>query len=168
MAKTHILGFPRIGAQRELKHAVEAYWQGNIDQAALEAIGRQLRQLHWQHQAQAGLEWVSVGDFSWYDQVLDHSMLFGVIPERFNDDSNSDVSLDTYFRMARGRAPSGEPTAACEMTKWFDTNYHYLVPEFVKNQPFTLRSTKLFLITTKAKPFLEVAQPWLVFVTQHT
>jgi len=143
MVKTHILGFPRIGAQRELKHAVEAYWQGNINQDDLEAIGHKLRQHHWELQEKAGLEWVTVGDFSWYDQVLDHSALFGVVPERFND-TDGEVSLDTYFRMARGRSPSGEPTTACEMTKWFDTNYHYLVPEFEKNQPFTLRSNKLF------------------------
>lgn len=143
MNTTHILGFPRIGARRELKKAVESYWHGDVGQSELQKVGSELRQRHWQLQAQAGLEWVSVGDFSWYDQVLDHSALCGVVPERFGH-TGGEISLDTYFRMARGRAPSGEPTAACEMTKWFDTNYHYLVPEFTADQRFTLSSSKLF------------------------
>ena len=144
MNKTHILGFPRIGAQRELKKVLEAYWQGDVDQSALQKVGRELRQRHWQQQADAGLSWVSVGDFSLYDQVLDHSALFGVVPERFAHEGG-EVAMDTYFLMARGRAPSGEPASACEMTKWFDTNYHYLVPEFTEDQVFSLSSSKLFV-----------------------
>mgnify|MGYP002620769110 CR=1 FL=1 len=143
MNTTHILGFPRIGARRELKKALEAYWHGDIEQAQLKQVGRELRQRHWQRQAEAGLEWVSVGDFSFYDQMLDHTALFGVVPERFAH-PGGEVDLDTYFRMARGRAPSGEPAAACEITKWFDTNYHYLVPEFTVNQQFDLSCSKLF------------------------
>ncbi len=143
MTTIHNLGFPRIGAKRELKRALEAYWKGDIEQPELLAVGRELRQRHWQQQADAGVEWLPVGDFSWYDQVLDLSTLLGVVPERFNHDT-AEVELDTYFRMARGRAPSGEPTSACEMTKWFDTNYHYQVPELTAQQQFTISSSKLF------------------------
>ncbi len=143
MTTTHNLGFPRIGAKRELKRALEDYWKGEIEQPELLAVGRELRQRHWQQQADAGVEWLPVGDFSWYDQVLDLSTLLGVVPERFNHDT-TEVALDTYFRMARGRAPSGEPTTACEMTKWFDTNYHYQVPELIAQQQFTISSSKLF------------------------
>ncbi len=143
MTTIHNLGFPRIGAQRELKKALESYWKAEIEQSKLLTVGRELRQRHWQQQADAGIEWLPVGDFSWYDQVLDLSALLGVVPDRFGH-NEAQVSLDTYFRMARGRAPSGKPTAACEMTKWFDTNYHYLVPEFSAQQDFLLSSDKLF------------------------
>lgn len=143
MTTIHNLGFPRIGAKRELKRALEAYWKQEIEQPELLNAGRELRQRHWQQQVDAGIEWLPVGDFSWYDQVLDLSCLLGVVPERFKHTDNQ-ISLDTYFRMARGRAPSGEPTTACEMTKWFDTNYHYLVPEFSAQQHFSLSSDKLF------------------------
>ena len=141
--QAHNLGFPRIGAQRELKFALERYWRGEIDREALEAEGRSLRAAHWQRQQAAGLDWIPVGDFSFYDQVLDHSAMFGVVPERFGWAGGA-VDPDLYFRMARGRAPSGEPAAACEMTKWFDTNYHYLVPEVVRGQRFALSSRRLF------------------------
>ena len=139
----HNLGFPRIGARRELKFALEKYWRGEIDRAQLEATGRTLRQAHWELQQAAGLELVPVGDFSFYDQVLDHSVMFGAVPERFAWDGG-EVDLDLYFRMARGRAPAGEAVAACEMTKWFDTNYHYLVPELRAGQKFLLSSERLF------------------------
>ena len=143
MTTIHNLGFPRIGAQRELKKALEAYWGGKIDQAALLQTGQELRQKHWQLQKDSGVEWLPVGDFSWYDQVLDLSVLLGAIPQRFKT-ADARFDLDTYFRMARGRAPSGKPVAACEMTKWFDTNYHFLVPEFTFDQSFKLSSDKLF------------------------
>ncbi|WGL16411.1 5-methyltetrahydropteroyltriglutamate--homocysteine S-methyltransferase [Microbulbifer bruguierae] len=137
MAQTHILGYPRIGARRELKRAQEAYWKGSIDQQALLAVGSQVRSQNWRAQQSAGLALTTVGDFAWYDQVLNHSLLFGVVPERFARGA-ADNKLDQYFRLARGRAPSGEPVAASAMTKWFDTNYHYLVPEFTADQEFTL------------------------------
>ncbi len=141
--QAHNLGFPRIGARRELKFALERYWRGEIDRAALEAQGRALREAHWRRQQAAGLDWIPVGDFSFYDQVLDHSAMFGAVPERFGWEGG-EVDLDLYFRMARGHAPSGEPAAACELTKWFDTNYHYLVPELVRGQRFALSSRRLF------------------------
>jgi len=108
MTTLHNLGFPRIGAQRELKRVQEAYWKGDIAQTELLSIGRVLRKRHWQQQADAGIEWLPVGDFSWYDQVLDLSALLGVVPERFKH-TDQQVTLDTYFRMARGRAPLACP-----------------------------------------------------------
>ncbi len=143
MTLSHNLGFPRIGVNRELKRAVEAYWKGVIDGDELGRRGRELRARHWQQQAQSGLDFVPVGDFSWYDHVLDTSMMLGAVPPRFRNDGES-INLDTCFRMARGRAPSGRPTTACEMTKWFDSNYHYIVPEFSQEQSFNLACEKLF------------------------
>ncbi|MDR5865208.1 5-methyltetrahydropteroyltriglutamate--homocysteine S-methyltransferase [Halomonas koreensis] len=147
MTFTHVLGYPRIGADRELKKATEAYWKGDIDREALEAEGRALRRRHWADQRDAGLDVVTVGDFAFYDQVLNVSLLLGAVPARFGAEdelARGEVDLDTAFRMARGRAPSGEPAAACEMTKYFDTNYHYLVPELHPEQRFRLASSRLF------------------------
>ncbi|WP_442919646.1 5-methyltetrahydropteroyltriglutamate--homocysteine S-methyltransferase [Methylobacter sp.] len=140
MIKIHNLGFPRLGENRELKFALERYWHGEIDYAALQATATELRQRHWQLQANNGLDFIPVGDFSYYDQVLDTSVMLGVIPERFG----SVIDLDSYFRMARGQGSDGLSFRACEMTKWFDTNYHYLVPEVTADQQFALSSSKLF------------------------
>ncbi|MDH4573916.1 5-methyltetrahydropteroyltriglutamate--homocysteine S-methyltransferase [Salinicola acroporae] len=139
----HTLGYPRIGAHRELKKAVEAYWRGELDRDGLEREGARLRKTHWQDQVDAGLDLVTVGDFAFYDQVLNVSVMIGAVPPRFGH-SGGEVDLDTGFRMARGRAPSGEPAAACEMTKYFDTNYHYLVPELYQGQTFRIASERLF------------------------
>ncbi|WP_019867870.1 5-methyltetrahydropteroyltriglutamate--homocysteine S-methyltransferase [Methylovulum miyakonense] len=140
MTKIHNLGFPRLGENRELKFALERYWRGDIDHATLGSIAAGLRQRHWQLQANSGLDLIPVGDFSYYDQVLDTSIMLGAIPERFG----SSIGLDTYFRMARGQASDGVPFRACEMTKWFDTNYHYLVPEVTPDQQFELSGSKIF------------------------
>lgn len=130
MTRTHILGFPRIGAHRELKFALEAHWRGDIDAAALEAVGAELRARHWALQRQAGLDFVTVGDFAFYDQVLNHIQLLGCEPQRFGL-SADEPELARAFAMARGvRTGEAAGTHALEMTKWFDTNYHYLVPEF--------------------------------------
>ncbi|WHI50407.1 5-methyltetrahydropteroyltriglutamate--homocysteine S-methyltransferase [Microbulbifer sp. MLAF003] len=139
MAQTHILGYPRIGANRELKKAQEAYWRGEISQQQLLQEGAEIRRSNWQAQSDAGLDWVTVGDFAWYDQVLNHSLMFGVVGDRFSEGA-AENKLDQYFRLARGRAPSGQPVAASAMTKWFDTNYHYLVPELTDQQAFSLDS----------------------------
>jgi 5-methyltetrahydropteroyltriglutamate--homocysteine methyltransferase len=141
--KAHILGFPRIGADRELKKAVEAYWSGKSDLATLEQKGAELRARHWAQQADAGLDYVTVGDFAYYDQVLATSALVGAVPERFGK-IEGEIDLNTQFRMARGRAPVGADVVAQEMTKWFDTNYHYLVPELTADQTFRLGTTRLF------------------------
>jgi 5-methyltetrahydropteroyltriglutamate--homocysteine methyltransferase len=158
---THNLGFPRIGAQRELKRALEDYWSGRLDRAGLQRVGRELRARHWRLQQQAGLDLIPVGDFSFYDHVLDMSALLGAVPERFGWDGGA-VDLDTCFRMARGRAPTGADAPACEMTKWFDTNYHYLVPELVRGQRFALASAKLFDEVTEAQALGVNAKPVLL------
>ena len=147
MAITHNLGFPRIGAKRELKFALESYWKGLSFRDEMKAKGAELRQRHWQDQSSLGL--VPVGDFSFYDQVLDMSFTLGNLPERVQG-FQGDV-LDNYFRVARGRsAQSADDQAQCcggvaagEMTKWFDTNYHYIVPEFTSATQFKLDASCL-------------------------
>ena len=161
MTVAHILGFPRIGAQRELKQVLERYWKGESTPATLEEAGRDLRARHWQWQRAAGLDSVAVGDFSFYDHVLDTSALLGVVPARFAW-QGGDVDLDTYFRMARGVARNGAATTACEMTKWFDTNYHYLVPELVRDQVFRISSARLFEQTAEAVGLGHRAKPVLL------
>jgi 5-methyltetrahydropteroyltriglutamate--homocysteine methyltransferase len=155
MATTHNLGFPRIGAKRELKFALESYWKGESSLGELKALGAQLRQRHWAHQADLGL--AAVGDFAFYDQVLDMSFTLGNLPERvqgFHGDA-----LDNSFRVARGRSAKGaEDHSACcggvaagEMTKWFDTNYHYIVPEFSAGTEFKLDPSRLLEQLAEAK-----------------
>ena len=161
MTIIHNLGYPRIGAQRELKKALEAYWRGELDLDALEATGRELRRRHWDEQRQAGLDFVPVGDFSFYDHVLDTTAMLGAVPPRFDWDGET-VDLDTVFRMARGRAPTGAPAAACEMTKWFDTNYHYQVPELRADMDFRLATTKLFGEVAEAQAAGHAVKPVLL------
>ena len=136
---THVLGYPRMGAQRQLKWALEDYWKGQLTQDQLLNEAANIRQSHWQIQLDAGLDFITAGDFALYDHVLNHSYMFGVVPERFAS-AESGWQWDTYFRMARGRSAQGDDCAACEMTKWFDTNYHYLVPEFTEQQTFSLNA----------------------------
>jgi len=131
MTVAHILGFPRIGARRELKVALEAFWRSEIPESELLAVGRDLRGRHWQWQRDAGLDFVTVGDFAWYDPVLQTLAHLGCVPGRFGFDPGS-LTLPQYFTLARGN--SAQP--AMEMTKWFDTNYHYLVPEWSAESRF--------------------------------
>ncbi|QKJ06790.1 5-methyltetrahydropteroyltriglutamate--homocysteine S-methyltransferase [Yersinia bercovieri] len=138
----HTLGFPRVGLKRELKKAQESYWAGNSTQEELLNVGRELRARHWQQQQQVGVDLVPVGDFAWYDHVLTTSLLLGNVPER-HQNADGSIDLDTLFRIGRGRAPTGTPAAAAEMTKWFNTNYHYMVPEFQQGQQFKLGWTQL-------------------------
>jgi 5-methyltetrahydropteroyltriglutamate--homocysteine methyltransferase len=143
------LGFPRIGAQRELKKAVESYWAGSISKADLLAVGAELRAKHWTLQKDAGLDHIPSNDFSYYDQVLDTILTLGAIPQRYSALVPKDVSisyeqlLPVYFAMARGYQNEGIDVTAMEMTKWFDTNYHFLVPEFEPGLQFKLLSTKI-------------------------
>lgn len=169
MALAHNLGFPRIGADRELKKAQEAYWKGDLDQAGLEAVGRDLRARHWQLQKDAGIELLPVGDFAWYDQVLTHSLTFGAIPERFAQvkGDNGLPTLDTLFAMARGASTCcggshGQTQYAQELTKWFDTNYHYLVPEFSADQRFLLSWEQLFEEVAEAQALGHAVKPVLI------
>jgi 5-methyltetrahydropteroyltriglutamate--homocysteine methyltransferase len=162
---THIPGFPRIGAARELKFALESHWRGELAEAGLEAVGRELRARHWALQARAGLDFVTVGDFAFYDQVANHVQLLGCEPARYGFDPRQS-QLSRYFAMARGDGGNGgkdggkecghdcghdhshggdlHASAALEMTKWFDTNYHYLVPEFTAETAFSLACERLF------------------------
>ncbi|WP_103967147.1 5-methyltetrahydropteroyltriglutamate--homocysteine S-methyltransferase [Nitrosomonas ureae] len=139
MVTTHNLGFPRIGRNRELKFALEKYWKGGISESALSDIVTDLRVRHWQDQSI--LDWIPAGDFSLYDHVLDMSFMLGNIPERVSTFSASST-IDNYFRVARGRSANDAAAHCCinagEMTKWFDTNYHYIVPEFNQNTIFSL------------------------------
>jgi 5-methyltetrahydropteroyltriglutamate--homocysteine methyltransferase len=149
MSRTHNLGFPRIGAQRELKVAEEKHWKGLLTHAELEQAAADLRHGGWQRQAE--LDLVPVGDFSFYDHVLDTSFLLGNVPERAFADSLA--PLDTYFRVARGRAAgdTGAGVAAGEMTKWFDTNYHYIVPELSARTSFQLDASRLLAQLAEAR-----------------
>ncbi|GGZ04273.1 MAG: 5-methyltetrahydropteroyltriglutamate--homocysteine methyltransferase [Shewanella sp.] len=137
----HNLGFPRIGRRRELKFALEQYWRGELTQPQLLTVAAELRRTHWQWQAEAGIDLLPVGDFAYYDQVLTLSATLGVIPPRHRQ---GEIDLDTLFRVARGSAPSGQPAAAAEMTKYFNSNYHYLVPELSSEQQFRISWPQLF------------------------
>ncbi|HQX07890.1 MAG TPA: 5-methyltetrahydropteroyltriglutamate--homocysteine S-methyltransferase, partial [Zoogloea sp.] len=166
MTTTHTLGFPRIGARRELKFALESYWKGDSSRDALEALGAQLRQRHWADQT--GIDLVPVGDFSYYDQVLDMSFTLGNLPERVRG-FHGDV-LDNTFRVARGRsAQAAEVHTGCcggvtagEMTKWFDTNYHYIVPEFTAETDFQLDASRLLAQLAEAKAQGVKAKPVII------
>ena len=166
MATTHNLGFPRIGAKRELKFALESYWKGQSSQAELQRAGAELRARHWRNQA--GLDLAPVGDFAFYDQVLDMSFTLGNLPARvsgFHGDA-----LDNYFRVARGRSAAGAGdhatccggVAAGEMTKWFDTNYHYIVPEFEAGTQFTLDAARLLAQLAEAQAQGVAAKPVII------
>lgn len=150
MSTTHSLGFPRIGNKRQLKRALEQYWQGDITQAELEQTGKKLRAEHWRLQQQAGVDLVPVGDFAFYDHILNTSLLFGVVPKR-HQSADGQIDFDCQFRIGRGRAPTGPAAAASDMTKWFNTNYHYMVPEFDAHQQFQLTDLRLFQQIDEAK-----------------
>ncbi|BAJ03439.1 5-methyltetrahydropteroyltriglutamate--homocysteine S-methyltransferase [Shewanella violacea] len=156
------LGFPRIGRQRELKFAQEKYWRGEISQADLKQVAKELRRTHWQWQAQAGVSLLPVGDFAFYDQVLTLSATLNAIPERHRNQDDANVDLDTLFRVARGRAPSGQDAPAGEMTKYFNTNYHYIVPELTVDQEFSLAYEQFFEEVEEAKALGYEAKPVLL------
>src|SRR5881296_1026230 len=141
MPIAHNLGFPPLGAGRELKRATESYWNGKVARDALLKTGAELRARHWRLQQAAGLDLVPSNDFSYYDRMLDICALVGAVPKRYGW-VGGPVDLDTYFAMARGAQQGGRDVTAMEMTKWFDTNYHYIVPEFEPAQAFRLSSSK--------------------------
>jgi len=151
---TTVLGYPRIGAARELKQAVEKYWSGSSDAAELEATARHLRADTWRDLA--GLDMIPGNTFSYYDQMLDHVELFSAVPERFRGLGLS--GLDTYFAMARGR----DGVVPLELTKWFDTNYHYLVPELDKSTVFRLNPAKLVTELAEARELGVALRPVLI------
>jgi len=135
------LGFPPLGAARELKRATEGYWSGKVTRAQLLATGAELRRRHWQLQRDMGLDRIPVNDFSFYDRMLDTCALVGAVPPRYGFKGEW-VDADTYFAMARGSQGKGRDVTAMEMTKWFDTNYHYIVPELERGQRFRMASAK--------------------------
>jgi 5-methyltetrahydropteroyltriglutamate--homocysteine methyltransferase len=156
MALAHVLGVPRIGPNRELKFAQESFWRGEIDEAALQAVASGIRQANWRRQHAAGLDFVTVGDFAFYDQMLNHVALLGCAPQRFGFDAT--LTLPQYFQLARGNAACH----AMEMTKWFDTNYHYLVPEFTPDTHFALDPGWLFDEVAEAQTAGFSAKPVLI------
>ncbi len=143
MALSNIAGFPRIGPERELKFATEGYWRGEVSRDELLEAAKRIRLDNWRFMQSAGIDLIPSNDFSLYDQVLDTIALVGAVPDRYGH-GRGPVDLDTYFAMARGRQESGVDVTAMEMTKWFDTNYHYIVPELGPDTSFSLSSTKPF------------------------
>lgn len=144
MATSSIVGYPRIGRRRELKRATEGYWDGTTSRGELLATGHELRLEAWRRMADAGIDLIPSNTFSFYDQVLDTSAMVGAVPARYGWDAAAtpEIDLDLYFAMARGEQDATRDVTAMEMTKWFDTNYHYIVPEFTADQQFRLGANK--------------------------
>jgi len=163
MARSANLGFPRFGIKREWKKASESYWSGKIDAQTLIDTADELMQRHWALQVDAGIDVIPVGDFAWYDHVLEVIALLGAVPSRYGHTAGDKVGIDTYFAMARGRQDADTDVTAMEMTKWFDTNYHYLVPEFEKGMKFQISSERPFEAVEKArKAGVKTPRPVLV------
>jgi len=163
LVRTHSLGHPRIGAKRELKFALEAYWKGKSSREELRQVGADLRKRNWREQS--ALDRVPVGDFSFYDQVLDMSFVLGNLPQRVRDFHGD--PLDNYFRVARGRSAGSHAqrcggVAAGEMTKWFDTNYHYIVPELTAETRFALDASRLLEQLAEARAEGVNAKPVII------
>ena len=150
---THNLGYPRIGSHRELKKANEQYWAGKISAVELEQTAKSIRLQNWQLQQNAEIDIIPCNDFSYYDHVLDTSLMVGAIPERFHSlmEKKQLPDMDLLFAMARGYQKDNYDITAMEMTKWFDTNYHFIVPEFVANQKFCFFSKKIIHEFREAK-----------------
>jgi len=139
----YVVGFPRIGEQRELKKVLEEFWAKKCSYDAVKSVASELKKRHWEYQKNAGIEFISSNDFSLYDNMLDTSFLLGVIPKRFRDLKDEEL----YFAMARGN----EVATACEMTKWFNTNYHYIVPELCVEDEYKLNASKVIEEYQEAK-----------------
>ncbi|KAI0440933.1 cobalamin-independent methionine synthase [Xylaria telfairii] len=161
MVQSAVLGFPRMGVNRDLKKATEAYWAGNISQADLLAEAKRLRLAHWKIQKDAGVDVIPSNDFALYDQVLAHIQDFGAVPERYSSAGLNTV--DEYFAMGRGHQKGGVDVPSLEMVKWFDSNYHYVKPTLQDNQTFTLTSSpKAVNEFVEAKEAGVVTRPVLV------
>src|SRR5216117_2891620 len=162
MPIAHNLGFPPLGPNRELKRATEGYWSGTVSRADLLSSGASLRAAHLRLQRDAGLDLIPSNDFSYYDRVLDTCALVGAVPTRYGWSGEGPVDLDTYFAMARAVQAAGRDVTAMEMTKWFDTNYHYIVPEFDRGQAFRLSAGKLVEEFQEAKALGVHTKPNLI------
>lgn len=161
MALSSIQGFPRIGRRRELKFATESYWRGETSAEQLREVAADLRRQNWTLMREAGVDIIPSNDFSLYDHVLDTIALVGAVPERYGR-SGRLVDLDTYFAMARGRQTDGQDVVAMEMTKWFNTNYHYIVPELSDGTQFALSGDKLLAEHAEASELRIPTTPVLV------
>jgi 5-methyltetrahydropteroyltriglutamate--homocysteine methyltransferase len=161
---TQNLGYPRIGSHRELKKICENYWAGKTGYKNVLQVGKNIRNENLLMKMEAGIYLIPSNDFSFYDHVLDHSLTFGAVPKRYNEVilKKGNSELDLYFAMARGYQKDGLDVVAMEMTKWFDTNYHYIVPEFQKDQPFRLFSTKIIDEFYEAKQLGITTKPVLI------
>ena len=157
------LGYPRIGYRRELKKATESYWKQESSLEELQNTAKALRELNWKTQKDKGIDLIPSNDFTFYDQMLDMTALLGAIPDRFGWNGDT-VTTDTVFHVARGkhRHAGGEDTTASEMTKWFDTNYHYIVPELSDESEFKLSSSKVFDEYQEAKSLGIQTKPVLI------
>ena len=171
MAKSTNLGYPRIGKRRELKRAVEQYWAGKLSEDELHSRAAEVRKAALEVQLDAGLDLIPCADYTYYDHVLETTCLWGLVPSRFDHQSGGEVSTDTFFAMARG----DDDTPAMELTKWFDTNYHYLVPEFDAGDPYraTNKPVELFqearaILGERAKPVILGPVSFVLLGKQHT
>ena len=161
MITTATIGYPRIGPKRELKKVLESYWKGDVDENELQKTAKELRKNVWTVQKDNGIDLITSNDFSFYDQILDMICLLGAVPKRYKWSGNN-IDLKTYFAMARGSQTKDLDVGALEMTKWFDTNYHYLVPELEKDQTFKISSNKPFDEYEEAKSFGFETKPVLI------
>jgi 5-methyltetrahydropteroyltriglutamate--homocysteine methyltransferase len=161
MTHTAILGYPRMGPSRELKRALERFWSGQGDESSLRDEAARIRHQHWETQAAAGIDFIPSGDFSLYDHVLDTAVMVGAVPLRYAAAGES-LPLSSYFAMARGAQKDGRDVPALEMTKWFDTNYHYIVPELDPRQKFRLSSAQIFDQFSEAKSLGVQTRPVLL------
>ena len=157
MATLHFSGFPRVGAFRELKFAQEKYWRKEVSEQELLDVAKGLREKNWKHQAEADADFVAVADFTFYDHILDLQVATGSIPARFGFDSQN-LTLEQYFQLARGN----KDQFAIEMTKWFDTNYHYLVPEFHADTEFKANAAHYVQQLKEAQALGYKAKPTIV------
>ncbi|MDY3315973.1 5-methyltetrahydropteroyltriglutamate--homocysteine S-methyltransferase [Riemerella anatipestifer] len=163
MVKSNILGYPRIGEKRELKKANEQFWAGKITEDELQKVAKEIRTHNWKLQQEAGVDLVPSNDFSLYDQVLDATFSFNAIPTRYLElEKAKKTDLELYFALARGYQKEGIDITAMEMTKWFDTNYHYIVPEFTKDQSFSLRKNFALEYYKEAKDLGIETKPVLI------
>ena len=161
MITTATIGYPRIGPKRELKKVLESYWKGDVDENELQKTAKELRKNVWTVQKDNGIDLITSNDFSFYDQILDMICLLGAVPKRYKWSGNN-VDLKTYFAMARGSQTKDLDVGALEMTKWFDTNYHYIVPELDDNTEFNVDLTSLLAQINETKEFDSAIKPVLI------
>lgn len=160
MKKSTIVGYPRIGVNRELKKAVEGYFKGDFSLSELEGTAKELRKKYWTMQKEKGINYIPSNDFALYDNMLDMAVLLNVIPKRYSELNLSPI--DTYFAMARGYQKNDKDVKALRMKKWFNTNYHYMVPEIEDDIEFSLNDTKPYDLYKEAKELGVTTRPVII------